>query len=249
MGTYKVDTDVVASAVEKLIQLKAKCEEDSAISIPSSGKDSGNMHNKTVELCAEMKNAWVAFISLIEKTIDFLDKDKSTIEEQDKTWSQGIAKAGVAVVSGIVSRNGISAYLHTREHNNTSYLSLEVKDDYPDQLPNQCYSNGISISQSIMSGHGIKGSIYGDSLDYSVMASDIIDGKPVMFHFLHENEGKQHWLVAVGFKETAKEPFDVSDFLFVDTYDGQVKTWNNISYEGSFYKNAIPANDMKRFKE
>lgn len=247
MGTYKVDTDVISSAVEKLIQLKAKCEEDAAITVPSSGKNSGNMHNKTVELCAEMKNAWVTFIALIDKTIDFLDKDKSTIETQDKTWSQGIGNKSNVTPIARGSGQSTASYLHERQYNNTSYISLNVKDDYPDQLPNQCYANGISISNSILENEGIDGSIYEEPRDYSVMASDIANGKPVMFHFLHENSGGEHWLVAVGFKEAATKPYDVFDFLFVDTYDGKVKTWENISYEGSFYINAAPANDMKRF--
>ena len=102
MSTYKVDTEVVASAVEKLIQLKAKCEEDSAIAVPSSGKDSGNMHNKTEELCTEIKNTWAVFLALIGKTIDFLDKDKSTIETQDKTWSQGLQKTGKSISANAV---------------------------------------------------------------------------------------------------------------------------------------------------
>lgn len=136
-------------------------------------------------------------------------------------------------------------YLSSKQFNGTSYRCLEVKDDYPDQAPNQCWANCVSITESIMNAEGVHGSRQDAAFDCSVMAEDITNGKPVLLHFLHGGGGGEHWIVAVGIKESSSQPYSINDFLFVDSYNGQLCEWNKFA-TSTYYKNSRPCG-MQRY--
>lgn len=250
MGTYKVDTDVVSSAVEKLIQLKAKCEEDAAITVPSSGNDSGNMHNKTEELCVEIKNTWKAFITLIDKSIDFLDEDKSTIETQDKTWSKGLQKTGESVSVKVtqIAKNAMGY-----SYGGLSYRTVGTFENVAtkQQYGYNCTSTAWCMGLSILTGKqydatawpywGENGARYIGYKEAFVSHDiwqksyeEIQSGKPVWFQ---ANNGNQysgtHAVLIVGVSNNAidRGALNETSFLVIDPADGIVKNLSEVGYD------------------
>ena len=137
-------------------------------------------------------------------------------------------------------------YLSHKEYNGSKYQCLRINENgYPKQAPNQCWANSCAIAESIMKEENISGQRTDAEFDCSLMAGDIANGKPVLLHFLHDGNGGEHWIVAIGIKEGCSEPYAIEDFLFVDSYDGKICEWSKFP-SMDCYKNARPCG-MQRY--
>ena len=157
--------------------------------------------------------------------------------DDSKTGDSTPIKTDDNIVNADDESRATSLYLFPKEFKGESYQCLKVSNDYPDQAPNECWANSVSIAESIMNNEGVSGIRQNAEYDCTLMANDISQGRPVLLHFLHESNGGEHWIVAVGVKSGSAEPHSLGDFLFVDSYDGQLCGWDKME---SWYDNPRP---------
>lgn len=57
--------------------------------------------------------------------------------------------------------------------------------------------------------------------EYSILASELNEGRPCVVSVPYT--GGNHYVVAVGLRQGASEPYEASDFLIMDSYDGSIQ--------------------------
>ena len=98
--SFKVDSEQIRAAIEKLNVLGDRCEEsyNNLNKIPESSNDKGRVHEALCELCGSLCKTYVYLAVLIQRSKQFLTTAQETFDKADKQsagnicdWSESSA--------------------------------------------------------------------------------------------------------------------------------------------------------------
>ena len=110
MSSFKIDSEKVNEAVEKLRKLLEQCEELYNKEIPESTVDKGNTHETLHNLCQNIRISCQDLGELINNTILFLGKSSEMFDTSDKESANAIIGDAASTSNGTNQNSAPATY-------------------------------------------------------------------------------------------------------------------------------------------
>ena len=157
-------------------------------------------------------------MSSIQKMISLLSLFDGTVKKQtvgDITNAEGLVNYYGEDYRTVLDQEGINKIIELAKKNKMANMY--------DGMESKCLSISWKYEEWILGFKG-KANEYKDAdVDATIqkMADSINNGYPVVAK-VNTQKGSRHFVLVIGIKDNATVPYKQSDFLCIDSYDGQV---------------------------
>lgn len=153
MEVLEIDTANIRKSVRKLETLKEKCAKQKASELPSGKRDSGKTHKQLDEEYKVMQESWKQLITLIDKTINYMNIFCTSYDESDK---EGAKKITVSLYDTVQDRD----FAHYSRDNAADIQYLHARGMTDEQIRAQFDAggkeslDGLKIHETRTAGNG-----------------------------------------------------------------------------------------------